>query len=283
MDNGEVTVGLTAKRKFLIALLGGFFLFGSFIALMGFSGTVLAMPLGGMGDFHVSFDKLEGEGFTLNPEIGETGNESDAPLVRNEIDKAVIDNLHIYKDLKLPTGGWIRIHIKANEPTVIEGLIQDARFIDADLKFDKMAIKQTNTEGMSDEEVFKNNWTHDAENVTISDGEIVTAYLFQNVVTLADAEIYIDHISEPNEGSNTGSADNSSNGVAAGSHDGSSGGKGSDSSGGKGSDTSGEKNAGTLPLTASHLWIPIMIGGALLLGGLIILWIRNKRNSITEE
>src|SRR5690625_1336830 len=103
MDNGEVTVGLTAKRKFLIALLGGFFLFGSFIALMGISGIVLAMPLGGMGDFHVSFDKLEGEGFTLNPEIGETGNESDAPLVRNEIDKAVIDNLHIYKDLKLPT------------------------------------------------------------------------------------------------------------------------------------------------------------------------------------
>ncbi|HLS61116.1 MAG TPA: DUF6230 family protein [Virgibacillus sp.] len=275
MDNGDVTVGLTAKRKLLIALLGGFFLFGSFIAAMGFSGTVFAMPLGGFGDFHVSFDKLEGEGFTLNPEIGETGNESDAPLVRNEIDKAVIDNLHIYKDLKMPTGGWIRINIKANEPTVIEGLIQDARFIDADLEFDKMAIKQTNTEGMSDEDVFKNNWTHDAETVTISDGEIVTAYLFQNMVTLADAEIYIDHISEPNEGSGSGSNYDSGEGVAAGSNDG--------SSGGKSSDSSGEKNAGTLPLTASNLWIPIMIGGALLLGGLIILWIRKKRNSITAE
>src|SRR5690625_7971843 len=112
MDNGEVTVGLTAKRKFLIALLGGFFLFGSFIALMGFSGTVLAMPLGGMGDFHVSFDKLEGEGFTLNPEIGETGNELDASLVRNEIDKGVIDNLNNNKDLKLTKVSWIRYQIK---------------------------------------------------------------------------------------------------------------------------------------------------------------------------
>src|SRR5690625_6003754 len=97
MDNGDVTVGLTAKRKLLIALLGGFFLFGSFIAAMGFSGTVFAMPLGGVGDFHVSFDKLEGEGFTMNPEIGELGNESDAPLVRNVNDKAMIDNLHTFK------------------------------------------------------------------------------------------------------------------------------------------------------------------------------------------
>src|SRR5690625_1624859 len=154
MDNGDVTVGLTAKRKLLIVLLCGFFLFGSFIAAMGFSGTVFAMPLGVLGDFHVSFDKLEGEGFTLTPEIGETGNESDAPLVRNEIDKAVINNLHIYKDLKMPTGGWIRINSKANEPTVIEGLRQDARLIDADLAFDQMAIKQNNTESMDEEDVF---------------------------------------------------------------------------------------------------------------------------------
>src|SRR5690625_7137229 len=98
MDNGDVTVGLTAKRKLLIALLGGFFLFGSFIAAMGFSGTVFAMPLGGFGDFHVSFDKLEGEGFTLNPEIGETGNESEAPLGRNESENAEIDNLYRYQD-----------------------------------------------------------------------------------------------------------------------------------------------------------------------------------------
>src|SRR5690625_3382715 len=104
MDNGEVTVGLTAKRKFLIASLGGFFLFGSFIATMCCSCTVLVRPLGGMADIQGSFDELEGEGITLIPEIGETGNESDAPLVRNDIDKAVIDNLHIYKELKLPTG-----------------------------------------------------------------------------------------------------------------------------------------------------------------------------------
>lgn len=269
MDNGEATVGLTAKRKFMIALLGGLFLFGSFIATMGFTGTVLAMPLGGLGDFHVSFDKLEGEGFALSPEIGETGNESDAPLVRNEIDKAVIDNLHIYKDLKLPTGGWVRINVKANEPTIIEGLIQDARFIDADLAFDELAIKQTNTEGMSDEEVFKNNWTHDAETVTISDGEIVTAYLYQNMVTLADAKIYIEHISEPgvNEGSSEGTTEDSSKGVAAGS-------KGGSSGGGK---------DGTLPLTASNLWLPIVIGVALLLGGLVTLWVRRKKNTRTEE
>src|SRR5690625_7078472 len=78
------------------------------------TGTALAMPLGGIGDFYVEFDELEGTGFQLIPEIGETGNSDAEPMIRNIIDEVEITNLHIYKDLKMPAGGWVRIHVKAD-------------------------------------------------------------------------------------------------------------------------------------------------------------------------
>ena len=125
---GNQTVGHTVKKKLFISVTTGFLLFGLLIGTFGFTGTLFAVPLGGMGDFYVSFDRLEGEGFTLNPHIGETGVEDEAPLVRNQIESATIENLRIYKDLKMPTGGWVRINITASEPTEIHGLIQDAEF-----------------------------------------------------------------------------------------------------------------------------------------------------------
>ncbi|MEN1967405.1 DUF6230 family protein [Lentibacillus sp. N15] len=266
MVNEAVVIGSTIKKKFFVALLGGLLIFGSFIATLGFTGTIFALPLGGMGDFYVKFDKLEGKGFTLNPQIGETGNQDAAPLVRNKIDSATIDNLHIYKDLKMPTGKWIRINIKANQPTTIEGLTQDARFIDADLAFDNMGIKEANTAEMSMEEAFQKNWTQDADKVTITDGKIVTDYLFQNMVALNGAEIYLESIKEPDQ-TNIESDNNKldKNVISAGSNN--------DNSDGGGS---------ILPDTASNLFLPIMVGGVLLLLGTVLL-IRKRRVMAREE
>jgi|SRR5690625_1274152 len=254
------TVGHTVKRKLIISISAGFLLFGIVLGIFGFTGSLFALPLGGMGDFYVSFDRLEGKGFTLNPQIGETGIEDEAPLVRNRIDSATIENLKIYKDLKLPTGSWIRINITASEPTEIQGLIQDARFIDANLTFDEMIIEQADTSEMSAEEMFTNNWKHQASTVTITDALIVTDYLFQNLVSLNGAQISLERISDPDTVENV-----------------------SDSKGGNSSGTEtashidNSRNGGELPSTTSSLFLPIFIGTVCLMIGVIFLLIRHWR------
>lgn len=188
----KVTVGKTKKRKFIIAFLVGFLAFGGLISAFGFTGTAFALPLGGIGDFYVEFDELEGDGFELLPELGETGESDEEPMVRNKMENAEIEGLHIFKDLKIPgTDQWVRFHVEANEKTEIGGLTQDARLIDADLSFEDMAIEESNTDDFSE------NWTQNANTVTISDASIVTDYLFQDTVKLGGAKISVEKIDEP--------------------------------------------------------------------------------------
>src|SRR5699024_5549214 len=158
METENMFIGKTGKINFFITLFSVLLLLSLLIGAMGFTGTSFAVPLGGMGDFYVAVDELEGEGFELNPQMGETGNMDEAPLVRNIMDKATIDNLHIYKDLKMQTGKWIRINVTASEPTEIQGLIKDAQLIDADLSFDVMEILQTITSYMIESESFDKKW-----------------------------------------------------------------------------------------------------------------------------
>jgi len=191
--NNEVTVGRTIKRKLILPLLAGFLAFGVLIAAFGFNGTAFAVPLGGLGDFYVEFDELEGDGFKLLPQMGETGESDSEPLVRNEIDEVTIQGLHIYKDLPLPgTDKWVRFHVESGGETEISGLIQDAKLIDADLNFgDGLSIEQQNTED------FNENWQQHADSIEITDASIVTDYLFQEFVNLEDAKISTEIIDEP--------------------------------------------------------------------------------------
>ncbi|TFJ94268.1 hypothetical protein E4U82_03150 [Lentibacillus salicampi] len=191
-NEGKITVGKTLKKKFLIALLSGSLALGGLLSAFGFSGTAFAMPLGGIGDFYVEFDKLEGKGFQLLPHIGETGNSDAEPMVRNKIEDVTITNLHIYKDLPLPgDGNWVRVHIRASGPTTITGLKQDARLIDADLSFDQLEIKEQNTDD------FAKNWSQNASTITIQDATLVTDYLFQEMVSLEGAKISVEKIDAP--------------------------------------------------------------------------------------
>lgn len=187
----KIVVGKTIKKKFLIAMLTGFLAFGGLIAGLGFTGTAFALPLGGIGDFYVEFDELNGTEFQLLPHVGETGNSNAEPMVRNKMDKVVITNLHIYKDLELPGIGWVRFHIRSTGPTNITGLIHDARLIEADLSFDNLEIEEKNTAE------FSKNWSQNASTINIKDAKIVTDYLFQTVVSLEGAKISAERIEGP--------------------------------------------------------------------------------------
>ncbi|QQK74600.1 LPXTG cell wall anchor domain-containing protein [Salicibibacter cibarius] len=270
-ETERMAFGRTVKKRVFAALVAGFLLLGGMVATLGMTGTAFALPLGGIGDFNVSFDELEGEGFSLNPNIGETGDADAAPLVRNQIDRATIDGLHIYKDLPMPGGDWIRINIAASEPTTIEGLVQDARFVDADLNFTEMGMGQTNTSDMSPEDAFRENWSSDADTVTITDGEIITSYLFQNMVSLQGAQIYIDFIDEPDSGA--GSPPSIDDSGTASTTTGDGGGSSIDTSdsdsdrdgesetaAGPGSSGDSDASGGALPSTAGNTVVMILIG-----------------------
>lgn len=191
----EKVIGRTVKKKFFAALFCGFLLLASLIGVFGMTGTAFALPMGGIGDFYVTFDKLEGTGFQFIPHVGENGNSDAAPMVRNVIDEATVYNLHIYKDIKLPNGQWIRINIRGTKPTEIKGLIQDARFINANLAFDNLAIQEKNTND------FTKNWTQKADKIHITDAKIVTDYLFQTMVNLQGTKIYVEKIDKPDTSS----------------------------------------------------------------------------------
>ncbi|WP_047980596.1 DUF6230 family protein [Ornithinibacillus contaminans] len=191
MKEQKLIVGKTMKKKFFIAFAAGFLGFASLIAVFGFTGTAFALPLGGIGDFYVEFDELNGTEFQLLPHVGETGNSDAAAMVRNKMDKVEITNLHIYKDLELPGLGWVRFHVRASGPTNITGLIHDARLIEADLSFNELEILEQNTSE------FAQNWSQNASTITIKDAKIVTDYLFQSVVSLDGAQISVEKISGP--------------------------------------------------------------------------------------
>lgn len=255
--NQEHQIGFTNKKIVIAAILTGFLSLIGIIATFGITSTVFALPVGGMGDFYVKFEKLEGKGFSLHPHIGETSDSKEAPLIRNKIDEATIEGLHIFKEVKLPGDHWVRINITTPEPTIVKGLIQDAKLVDANLSFENMEIKQKNTSKLSAKEAFKQNWTHQANTITITDGEISTAYLFQSTVSLKGAQISVESIDGPYQGQpiprqpikKSPSLDDGSAG-------------------------------GILPKTATNYWMFISIGIAILFVSILTLFLfRRKLNA----
>jgi len=242
----KLQLGYTNKKIVFAAILAGFLSLVGIIASFGVTSTVFALPVGGMGDFYVKFEKLEGKGFSLHPHIGETNESKEAPLIRNIIDEATIEGLHIFKEVKLPGDHWIRINITTPEPTVVKGLIQDAKAVDANLSFKNMEIKQKNTSKLSAKEAFKQNWTHQANTITITDGEISTAYLFQSTVSLKGAQISVESIDGPYKGKPIGDSRRPPSKKLPSADDGSSGG------------------GGILPKTATDYWMFISIGAIIL-------------------
>lgn len=196
--NEKTNFGLIVKWKFFTALFIGFLLLGILVATFGVTSTAFGLPLGGMGDFYVAFDRLEGTGFFLDSNLGERGKSKpdQIPLVRNEIEGATVYGLHIYKDIHIPFIGWIRLNMKSSEPTKIKGLIQEARFIKADVNFVNLGITRTD---ISKWTVGESIWPHNADVVSITDGKIVTDYLFQDLVTLTGMTFTVEQIDSPEQ------------------------------------------------------------------------------------
>ena len=57
--------GQTVRKKLVYALLGGFLFLGSLLAIFGITGVAYAMPLSGVGEFTVKFDKMVGHRLSI--------------------------------------------------------------------------------------------------------------------------------------------------------------------------------------------------------------------------
>lgn len=167
-----------SKKKFWGALVSGFLFLAMLVGVFGLTGKAYALPMAGIGDFNVSFDKLVGSGYMFYPKLGETGTSSSSPLGRNKIDKLTVYGLNITKDLTLPTGKKIEIQIKASKPVQISGLIQDSSFLKGDAQFSQLSLSEHHTSDWTKQ------FTQSSTGIVLKNASLVTDYLFQNEITL---------------------------------------------------------------------------------------------------
>ncbi|MGC4377260.1 DUF6230 family protein [Fictibacillus sp. Mic-4] len=184
----ERATGRTNKKKFWMALASGFLFLGLLVSFLGVSGVAYAVPITGVGDFTVSFDKLEGNGYTFYPKLGENSQNKSIPMGRNEIKELTVYGLKITKELQVTDGQWVRITVTASKPVKITGLIQDARSLNGDATFNKMAI----AEHFSDD--WQKQFTQGADGIVLKNATLKTDYLFQNTVTLNGMKLSVERI-----------------------------------------------------------------------------------------
>ncbi|PKR83808.1 DUF6230 family protein [Heyndrickxia camelliae] len=195
MNEGVVMIqGKTSKKLFFSALLCGFLMLGGLFAVFGITGVAYATPIGGIGKFNVSFDKMVGHGFKLygglygDPKTGDK--EKVTPVFVNDIKNVEINNLVISRDVTIPILGKYEVRITAgkNSPVKIQGLIQKAALIQGDAKFTNMDISE-NYVNYSDPQAVSKAFTQGADTVTITNGSLDTNYLFQQAVTLPGMKV----------------------------------------------------------------------------------------------
>lgn len=176
-ERESAVIAKTNKKKFFGALTAGFLFFGILAGVFGLSGVGYAMPMAGFGDFYVEFDKLEGEGFNFYPKLGETSSADGVPQGSNEIDKATITGLKLYKEFKVG-GETIRVMITSDKPVRVTGLIQDASDINMNAKFTNIEMAEHNTGD------WQKQFSQTATQIVLSDAKIKTHYLFQKTITM---------------------------------------------------------------------------------------------------
>ena len=184
--------GHTAKKPLLLALLGGFFALTLMLSAFGLTGVAYAVPISGVGEFTVQFDKLNGSGFKMYGGVAEAGNAPQTPVFVNEMDKATIQGLRISKDF--PALG-IRVVIVASEPVSIDGLVQKATQINGNISFGSLTMKESYVGDTSNPvEKAAKEFTQGANSITIENGDIKTVYLFQQKVSLPGMKVYFEKL-----------------------------------------------------------------------------------------
>ncbi|PZN05101.1 MAG: hypothetical protein DIU76_08260 [Bacillota bacterium] len=175
------TTGTFSWRRFLVTFAISMTVLAIMLFVMASQGIALAAPLAGIGGVVLEFDRLEGQGFQLLPVTNDTDRAAGVPMARAKIDRLVITDLHMYKDLKVG-GKTVRVSITAS-PVEISGLVQDMTYQQAgSIAFTQQTV---------DEQRGANPLSMTAPGVVIEDARIIAHYLFQNKAKLPGMKLEV--------------------------------------------------------------------------------------------
>ncbi|MDQ1146955.1 hypothetical protein QE429_003782 [Bacillus sp. SORGH_AS 510] len=187
--------GQTVKKRLLFALLGGFVFFGSLLGLFGVTGVAAAVPLSGVGEFTVSFDKMVGKDFQLLGGMADSVSRKNNPVAVNKIQHATIYGLEISKEITIPGLPTFRVVIESknpDSPVEIDGLLQKATVVTGDAVFTNMEMKETYVADKDPLTQAAEGFTQSANTITINKGVLKTLYLWQDKVSLSNMKVFFE-------------------------------------------------------------------------------------------
>lgn len=187
MNEAILMKSKTNKKVFFTSLASGLLALGLLLVTFGLSGVAYAVPIAGVGDFYVEFDKLEGEGYQFYPKIGETSGEAATPQGTNLIETVTITNLKLYKDFKVGDE-WIRVLITASKPVKITGLHQDAGSVEANATFANQKLE----ENYSDD--WQKQFSLSSSTIVLENAKLKTHYLFQETINMNGMKLTVEKI-----------------------------------------------------------------------------------------
>jgi hypothetical protein len=185
----QLVEGTTSKKVFWSALGTGIIALALLLVSFGISGVAYAVPIAGVGDFYVEFDKLEGNGYVFYPKMGETSSSDSAPQGTNLIETLTIDNLQLYKDFQVG-GEWIRVKITASKPVQITGLQHDAGLIEANAKFQNLVLQEKHSDD------WQKQFQQTSSKITLEHAKLKTHYLFQKTINMNGMRLTVEKINK---------------------------------------------------------------------------------------
>ncbi|WP_251554229.1 DUF6230 family protein [Neobacillus muris] len=185
----QLVEGRISKKVFWSAMAAGILALGLLLVSFGISGVAYAVPIAGVGDFYVEFDKLEGTGYTFYPKMGETSSSDSSPQGTNLIENLTITNLQLYKDFNVGDQ-WIRVKITASKPVQITGLQHDAGLIEANAKFQDLVLQEKNSTD------WQKQFLQTSSSIILENAKLKTHYLFQKTINMNGMKLTIEKINK---------------------------------------------------------------------------------------
>ncbi len=177
------------RTRFLTVFLVGNLLFFGVVASIVAAGVAVAVPTAGIGGFTVTFDELQGEGFTQYPTVENSSECAAYPSAVAQIESGTIEGLHLYKDIKIPDavpggGQVLRLSIQSDKTVQFSGLTQKFTYLRGDLAFTEGQRISQSTSGD-----VKNRLSLSSPAITIKDGQIKAQSQFVKSITLTGSSV----------------------------------------------------------------------------------------------
>jgi len=174
-------------RLFVTVFVASLLLTAGSVGAILSGGMAVAVPEPSDGESVVSFDRLEGQGFTTHPTIKSSENCEKHPYVVTRIQRGTIHDLKISRDLASPFGeDVLRLNIEA-ETAKFSGLTQTYTSQTGNLTFDQ-GQRIESQPGVTVDDRFRIT----ADSVRIDDGVLVSEGQFMEKLRLNESSVSIE-------------------------------------------------------------------------------------------